>query len=64
MPDAAIYAAGGGGLFSGVAQGLWQAGLKQCRLIACETEGAPKFRRALEAGVPVTMGEDVLVLKD
>lgn len=55
VPDVVIFAVGGGGLFSGVAQGLWQAGMKQCRLIACETEGAPKLRRALEAGAPVKL---------
>ncbi|CRX39530.1 pyridoxal-phosphate dependent enzyme [Estrella lausannensis] len=55
VPDAVVMAVGGGGLFSGVADGLWQAGLRQCRLIACETEGAPKFRRAIEAGAPVTL---------
>lgn len=57
FPDAIALAVGGGGLFSGVAEGLWQAGMKQCTLIACETEGAPKMRKAIEADTPVTLSK-------
>lgn len=55
VPDAMIAAVGGGGLFSGVAEGLFRAGKQDCVLIASETEGAPKMRRAIEEGGPVSL---------
>ncbi|MEG1548102.1 MAG: pyridoxal-phosphate dependent enzyme [Clostridia bacterium] len=54
-PDVIICALGGGGLFNGIVQGLDRNGWSDVPIIAVEVEGAPKFRRALEAGHPVEL---------
>jgi L-serine/L-threonine ammonia-lyase len=54
-PDAIVLSVGGGGLFNGVAQGLDRNGWQDVTMIGVEVEGAPKFRRALEAGHPVRL---------
>lgn len=54
-PDAIVLSVGGGGLFNGVVQGLDRNGWGEVPIIGVEVEGAPKFRRALEAGHPVEL---------
>ena len=54
-PDAIVLSVGGGGLFNGVIEGLDRNGWGDVPVIAVEVEGAPKFRRALEAGHPVDL---------
>lgn len=49
-PDAVVLSVGGGGLFSGVVQGLKNAGLNETHVFAVETKGAASLRAALEAG--------------
>lgn len=53
--DVVICSVGGGGLFSGVVQGLQRNGLKNVPVIAAETEGAASYAAALQAGEPVTL---------
>ena len=52
-PDAAVLSVGGGGLLSGVAEGLHRNGGENVPIIAVETEGAASFHAAIEAGHPV-----------
>ena len=54
-PDALVLSVGGGGLFNGAVEGLDRNGWGDLPIIAVEVEGAPKFRRALEAGHPVNL---------
>lgn len=54
-PDAIVLSVGGGGLFNGVIMGLDRNGWGDVPVIAVEVEGAPKFRKALEAGHPVDL---------
>lgn len=54
-PDAVVLSVGGGGLFSGVAQGLERNGLGGIPIVAGETEGAASFHGAINAGQPVTL---------
>ena len=54
-PDAIVLSVGGGGLFNGVIEGMDRNGWGDVPVIAVEVEGAPKFRRALEAGHPVDL---------
>ncbi len=54
-PDAIVLSVGGGGLFNGVIEGLDRNGWGNVPVIAAEVEGAPKFRKALEAGHPVEL---------
>lgn len=50
VPDAVVLSVGGGGLLSGVAEGLRRNGWSHIPIIAVETEGAASFRAAAEAG--------------
>ena len=52
-PDAVVLSVGGGGLLSGVAEGLHRNGGENVPIIAVETEGAASFHAAIEAGHPV-----------
>ncbi|KAH8852032.1 Serine dehydratase-like [Schistosoma japonicum] len=50
QPDAIIVAVGGGGLLSGVIQGLWNRGWSSTHIITVETEGADCLNRSLKSG--------------
>jgi L-serine/L-threonine ammonia-lyase len=54
-PDAVVVAVGGGGLMSGVAEGLERNGLADTVIIAVETEGSASLARSIEAGRPITL---------
>lgn len=54
-PDAVLLSVGGGGLLSGVVQGLHRQGWTDVPVVAVETEGADSLARALEAGRLVTL---------
>lgn len=54
-PDAVVLSVGGGGLLSGVIEGLQRNGLNDVPVIAVETEGAASFRAATEAGRAVEL---------
>jgi L-serine/L-threonine ammonia-lyase len=49
-PDALICSVGGGGLFSGIMQGLEKAGWSDTRVLAVETQGAHSLALSLEKG--------------
>ena len=53
--DCVIASVGGGGLFSGIVQGLRRNGLGHVPVIAVETIGADSLHQALAAGTPVTL---------
>jgi len=53
--DAVICAVGGGGLLSGIVQGLHRNALAQVPVIAVETEGAASLHAAIQAGELVTL---------
>lgn len=53
--DAMVTSVGGGGLLAGVLTGLMRHGRTDCRIIACETEGAASFAAAVKAGHPVRL---------
>lgn len=55
QPDAVVVAVGGGGLLSGVAEGMQRQGWDAVPLIAVETVGAASFNAAVEAGERVTL---------
>lgn len=52
-PDAVVVAVGGGGLLSGVIEGMQDAGWTDISVYAVETEGADSYAAALRAGIPV-----------
>lgn len=54
-PDAIVLSVGGGGLLSGVAEGLHRNGWSQIPIIAVETEGAASFHAAVNAGHAVQL---------
>lgn len=54
-PDAVVLSVGGGGLLSGVIEGLQRNGLNDIPVIAVETEGAASFRAAMVAGKAVEL---------
>lgn len=54
-PDAVVLSVGGGGLLSGVVEGLRRNGLRDVPVVAVETEGAASFREALKAGRAVEL---------
>lgn len=54
-PDAVVLSVGGGGLFSGVVEGLRRQGWEDVPVIAVETEGAASLHRSVEAGERVTL---------
>lgn len=53
--DVVICSVGGGGLMSGVLQGLYRNGLQQVPVIAVETEGAASLHAAVRAGELVSL---------
>lgn len=53
--DAVICAVGGGGLLSGIVQGLHRNALAQVPVIAAETAGAASLHAAIQAGELVTL---------
>jgi L-serine/L-threonine ammonia-lyase len=56
-PDAVVVSVGGGGLLSGVAEGLHRNGWGRIPILAVETEGAASFHEAVKAGHPVQLDE-------
>jgi L-serine/L-threonine ammonia-lyase len=54
-PDVVVLAVGGGGLMSGVLQGLHRVGWTEVPVVAVETEGAASLQAAVRAGAPVTL---------
>lgn len=54
-PDAIICSVGGGGLFSGIMQGLQNDTTKRIQVVAVETEGANSLAQAAAAGELVTL---------
>lgn len=56
-PDAVVLSVGGGGLLSGVAEGLHRNGWGQIPIIAVETEGAASFHAAAKAGQAVQLDQ-------
>jgi len=55
QPDAVVVAVGGGGLLSGVIQGLHAHGWRGVPVVAVETEGADSLAQAVAAGRPVEL---------
>lgn len=53
--DTIVASVGGGGLLAGILTGLERHGRMDCRIIACETEGAASFAAAIKAGHPVRL---------
>ncbi len=53
--DAVVTSVGGGGLLAGLLAGLTRHQRTDCRIVACETQGAASFAAALKAGRPVTL---------
>jgi L-serine/L-threonine ammonia-lyase len=53
--DAVVLSVGGGGLLSGVVEGLRRNGLGACPVFAVETEGAASLARSVAAGRRVTL---------
>jgi L-serine/L-threonine ammonia-lyase len=54
-PDAMVLSVGGGGLLSGVLEGLHRNGWTEMPVLAVETEGAASFSAATKAGHPVEL---------
>ena len=54
-PDAIVLCVGGGGLLSGVVEGLQRHGWHDIPVIAVETEGAASFHEAVKAGHTVEL---------
>jgi len=54
-PDAVVLCVGGGGLLTGVAEGLSRVGWDDVPVLAVETQGAASFHEALKAGHPVEL---------
>ncbi|MCF7936225.1 MAG: pyridoxal-phosphate dependent enzyme [Synergistales bacterium] len=54
-PGAVVLSVGGGGLMSGVLQGMWRNGWDDVPLIAAEPEGAASLAASVEAGRPVEL---------
>ncbi|MNO87112.1 Phenylserine dehydratase [compost metagenome] len=54
-PDAVVLSVGGGGLLSGVVEGLKRNGWDDVPVLAVETEGAASLHAALQAGHPVEL---------
>ncbi|QTN28251.1 pyridoxal-phosphate dependent enzyme [Rhodoferax sp. AJA081-3] len=57
QPDAVVLSVGGGGLLSGVAEGLHRNGWGHIPIIAVETEGAASFHAAAKAGHAVQLDQ-------
>lgn len=56
-PDVVVLSVGGGGLLSGVAEGMHRNAWREIPIIAVETEGAASFHAAAEAGHPVQLDQ-------
>jgi L-serine/L-threonine ammonia-lyase len=56
-PQAVVLSVGGGGLLSGVVQGMKRNGWDDVPVIAVETEGAACYAASVKAGVPVILPE-------
>lgn len=54
-PDAVVLSVGGGGLMSGVIEGLHRNGWSDVPVFAVETTGAASFHAAMRAGHPVEL---------
>ncbi|MCO7567839.1 pyridoxal-phosphate dependent enzyme [Pseudomonas sp. S 311-6] len=54
-PDAVVLSVGGGGLLSGVVEGLQRNDWHDVPVLAVETEGAASLHAAIEAGHPVAL---------
>lgn len=54
-PDAVVLSVGGGGLLSGVVQGLQRNGWHDVAVLAVETEGAASFHAAVQANALVAI---------
>ena len=54
-PDAIVLSVGGGGLLSGVAEGLHRNGWGHIPILAVETDGAASFHEAAKVGRPVEL---------
>ncbi|MEW6705807.1 MAG: pyridoxal-phosphate dependent enzyme [Pseudomonadota bacterium] len=54
-PDAVVLSVGGGGLMSGVIQGLHAHGWRDVPVVAVETEGTDSLAQAVAAGRPVEL---------
>ena len=54
-PDAVVLSVGGGGLLSGVIEGLKRNGWGDVPVLAVETEGAASLHAAVQAGHPVEL---------
>ncbi|MFJ4157531.1 pyridoxal-phosphate dependent enzyme [Pseudomonas sp. NPDC089752] len=54
-PDAVVLSVGGGGLLSGVVEGLKRNGWNDVPVLAVETEGAASLHAAVQAGHPVEL---------
>jgi L-serine/L-threonine ammonia-lyase len=50
-----VTSVGGGGLLAGILTGLIRHGRTDCRIVACETEGAASFAAAMKVGHPVRL---------
>ncbi|KAA0943328.1 MULTISPECIES: pyridoxal-phosphate dependent enzyme [unclassified Pseudomonas] len=55
--DAIVTSVGGGGLLAGVLVGLERHERYDCKVIACETQGAASFAAAVDAGHPVRLAK-------
>ncbi|WP_459614460.1 pyridoxal-phosphate dependent enzyme [Bordetella sp. 2513F-2] len=53
--DAVVASVGGGGLLAGILKGLLRHGREDCRVVACETDGAASFHAAMQTGHPVRL---------
>lgn len=54
-PDAIVVAVGGGGLLSGVVQGLHEVGWSDVTVFTAETSGAASFAESVKAGKLITL---------
>ena len=54
-PSVVVLSVGGGGLLSGVLQGMHKVGWADVPLVAMETKGADSFDAAVRAGELVTI---------
>ncbi|KJZ77665.1 hypothetical protein HIM_02842 [Hirsutella minnesotensis 3608] len=54
-PNAIVCSVGGGGLFSGIAQGVDELEMRNTRIIAVETQGADSLAQAVAKGELVTL---------
>jgi len=55
-PDAILVSVGGGGLYSGIVEGLRRNGLTDVPVFAIETEGTASFHGSIKAGKLIELG--------